>query len=278
MSRSKSVLALLLPVLFVGLAACGDDDGVGPTGPFDLTFAGDATFHGPHGGQEINVLVLGAGGDVVGQDVGTVSADADPAFSFTFEDVLQEGEDHRIHYWIDSNFGAEARPGACDDTELDHQWELQVPDVSEDVALTEEHDAGALTPVCDSFAFDLEFNGDATYQGPHGGQEIEVALVRTAPGSEVVVATRSGTVSDSEDPAFSFSFPGALVRGSDYHVDYWIDSNFGGGTVGACDADDEIDHQWRLEVDEVDADVVIDDDHEAAATQVVCDTFDEGGA
>ena len=42
--------------------------------------------------------------------------------------------------------------------------------------------------------------------------------------------TGSSVVSATADPSFSFNFPDRLNEGKTYHLDYWIDSNFGGGT------------------------------------------------
>lgn len=47
--------------------------------------SGDATFHAPHGAQEIHVLVENSGGTVVASDVGVVSDSEEDAFSFSFD-------------------------------------------------------------------------------------------------------------------------------------------------------------------------------------------------
>ena len=54
----------------------------------------------------------------------------------------------------------------------------------------------------------LVFNGDASFNGPHGGQAIAVAVVRADDGK--VVAKQSGTVSKTANPSFSFTFNGVL--------------------------------------------------------------------
>ena len=99
---------------------------------------------------------------------------------------------------------------------------------------------------------------------------IYVAVVRAADGA--VVATQTGTVSATADPAFSFTFTGLLVVGVAYQVPYWIDSNFGRGTVGVCDPK-AYDHQWNVAVATVEADVIITEPHNAAITMDVCATF-----
>lgn len=118
--------------------------------------------------------------------------------------------------------------------------------------------------------FQLTFQGDAGFQGPHGGQSISVAVVRESDG--VNVAEQSGTVSASADPAFSFTFAGALADGVAYQVHYWIDSNFGGGTVGVCDAT-STDHQWNVALGVVSGDVTMTEAHSGATLTDVCSTF-----
>ena len=266
-----------LPLLLIGVAACGSDDGdgptgaTGPTGPFDLTFTGDASFQTAHGGQEILVLVESAAGEVVAFETAVVSESADPSFSFQFQDVLQEGRDYAVKYWIDSNFGG-GTVGVCDPPSNDHQWRLEVTGVDDDVSLTDAHRPGETEAVCDAFSFDLAFTGDATFQTAHGGQTVNVSVIRSSSGvsgGELVVATATGTVSSSEDPTFSFDFPGVLTRGMEYHLDYWIDSNFGGGTEGTCDPP-ENDHQWRIDFGPVTEAVTIADQHRPGEVESIC--------
>ncbi len=94
-----------------------------------------------------------------------------------------------------------------------------------------------------------------------------MTLVRASDGLEV--ATDAATISVTADPAFSFSFPGLLVIGHAYNIEYWIDSNVGGGTVGQCDAP-TIDHQWRAAVPTVTGDTEITVAHDAGAITDVC--------
>ncbi|NNG16346.1 MAG: hypothetical protein HKM89_07690, partial [Gemmatimonadales bacterium] len=119
--------------------------------------------------------------------------------------------------------------------------------------------------------YQLTFELDASFQGPHGGQDISVALVRASDGS--VIAQQSGTVSATQDPSFSLS-PGAVLQhGVTYEVHYWIDSNFGGGTAGVCDPK-AIDHQWSVEFLSVSNDLgTWTASHVPALTEDVCATF-----
>lgn len=249
--------------------AC-DNDGTGPGGTLDLTFRLDDSFQGPHGGQDVYVAVVRVSdGAVVARQSGTVSATASPAFSVTLTNVLAAEVDYRVHYWIDSNFGG-GTEGVCDPTGKDHQWNRAVADASADVTLTESHVPADVENVCPTFAADLTFAGDAGFQTPHGGQAVSVAVVRASDG--LVVARDDGTVSASANPAFSFTFDGVLVIDVGYEVHYWIDSNFGGGSAGQCDPPGT-DHQWRVDLGEVDGDATRTESHDAAATTDVCDSF-----
>lgn len=116
----------------------------------------------------------------------------------------------------------------------------------------------------------LVFSGDASFNGAHGGQPIHVAVVESDTGK--VVAKQSGTVSKTADPSFSFEFDGVLEDGKPYEVHYWIDSNFGGGTVGTCDPKAH-DHQWNVSLGTVNGDISHTEKHRPAETSDVCDTF-----
>lgn len=118
---------------------------------------------------------------------------------------------------------------------------------------------------------DLTFEGDGTFNGPHGGQEIHAAVVDADSGD--VAATESGTVSADEAPAFSLDFPGVLKEEGSYEVHYWIDSNFGGGSEGSCDPK-EIDHQWSVSLDSTSEALTHEDTHRPEEMTDVCATFD----
>ena len=62
-----------------------------------------------------------------------------------------------------------------------------------------------------------------------------------------------------------------LNEGDTYEMHYWIDSNDGGGTMGACDSPLN-DHQWKgvSFVARSDADITVNDDD---TTADVCSTF-----
>ncbi|SFU77711.1 hypothetical protein [Halomonas korlensis] len=129
----------------------------------------------------------------------------------------------------------------------------------------------AASPALASNGHDLTFTGDGTFNLPHGDQAIQVALYDVAAGE--VVATESGHVAPDEDPAFSFTFPGALEEGKLYDVHYWIDSNFGGGDEGSCDPVN-IDHQWRVALTDITEPVSLEVNHEPADQAPVCTSFE----
>ena len=118
--------------------------------------------------------------------------------------------------------------------------------------------------------FKLTFSLDASFQGPHGDNTIHIAVVRSSDG--VVVDGAFGTVSATQNPSFSFVSGAVMERGIDYEVHYWIDSNFGGGTLGVCDPI-TIDHQWSVEFFSVTNDKDLLVEHDPALTEDVCSTF-----
>ena len=266
---NRLATGLLAAAMLVGIAAC-EDDGTEPEPPFTLTFSGDASFQGAHGGQTVMAaLVETSSGDVVETAEATVSATADPSFTFSFADALAAGTSYEVHYWIDSNFGGGAE-GVCDPKANDHQWRVAIGSVTDDEAVVESHTPAATEDVCATFAADLMFSGDASFQGAHGGQGVSMALVRASDGA--VLLTRESTVSSDADPSFSFDLPNALLLGAAYEVHYWIDSNFGGGTEGTCDPPSN-DHQWSLDIAAVTAAVDLTDTHRPTETEDVCASF-----
>ena len=266
----RGMFVSILAIAVIGVACDDDTTDPGTQGPYTLTFAGDASFQGAHGGQTIRAALVGSDGTVEATAEGAVSATGDPAFSFTFQDALMEGQSYEIHYWIDSNFGGGAAL-VCDGPGTDHQWRLTVQPATDDRTITDTHRPGETESVCETFAADLTFAGDASFQGAHGGQTVVVGVVRSSDGQ--LVTSQSGTVSASTDPAFSFDFPGALLKGTEYEVHYWIDSNFGGGTVGTCDPVD-VDHQWSVALGSTTDDSVTQTEaHDPSAQSAVCSTF-----
>jgi len=116
--------------------------------------------------------------------------------------------------------------------------------------------------------YQLTFSLDASFQAPHGGQPIEIAVVR----SGVVVAQASGMVSATQNPSFSFAAGAVLEQGITHEVHYWIDSNIGGGTPGVCDPR-AIDHQWSTEFVFPVNNVNFTVSYQPALTEDVCNTF-----
>ena len=269
MRRTLSVTNLCL-CLLVALGGCIDT--IGPVDEsFSLTFQGDASFQGPHGGQAIMVALIRTSDRADVLLTGTVSATADPAFSFSFPALVEAGVAYEVHYWIDSNVGG-GTVGVCDPKGNDHQRNVASPAITRDVTITEAYNATNTMDVCSTtFTKDLAFTGDASFQGTHGGDPISVAVVRASDGA--LVALQTGTVSGTVDPAFSFSFPGLLVRGVAYQIHYWIDSNLGGGTAGVCDPKAN-DHQWNVVASTlVLGDVTVNEVLDTTNTVDVCSTF-----
>lgn len=131
-------------------------------------------------------------------------------------------------------------------------------------------DGGDTVTVFDPGPYQLTFSLNASFQAPHGGQPIRIALVRLTDG--FVVEEEFGIVSSTEDPSFSFKPLAMMERGTPYAVRYWIDSNIGGGTQGICDPT-TIDHQWSVEFFTPTNDINFTVWYQPALTEYVCNTF-----
>lgn len=125
-------------------------------------------------------------------------------------------------------------------------------------------------PVFSTSGFDLTVTGDSTFGAPDGGHTVTVAVVRAG----AVVDEASDTVATSGNPAFSFAFPGVLEYGESYDVDYWIDTNTGGGTVGVCDPP-PLDQTWQVPVDSVSGPVTLTEEYGASTGTNVCPVFNK---
>lgn len=120
--------------------------------------------------------------------------------------------------------------------------------------------------------YQLTFSLDETFQDLHGNQPIRIAVVRSF--DNVVVAEGSGTVSDNQNPSFSFAAGAVMERFITYEVHYWIDSNIGGGTLGVCDPITN-DHQWRVQYPSVtnNKNLSVTHNPDPALMVYVCPTF-----
>lgn len=121
-----------------------------------------------------------------------------------------------------------------------------------------------------SSGLSLTVNGDSTFAGADGGRRITVALVRGG----AVEQEATDTVASTASPAFSFRFPGALLEGESYDLDYWIDTNKGGGTAGTCDPP-PLDQTWQVPVDSVASSVSLSLSYDPSLERDVCGVFNK---
>jgi hypothetical protein len=151
--QTRWITALLAPAvaLFATLGCGTEDELTGSKPPYDLTFALDATFQAPHGGQPIEwAVVRTSSGTVEDQGSGTISATQNPSFLFTARSVMDRGEDYEVHFWIDSNIGG-GTAGVCDSEAIDHQWRIQILSVPQDVHFLASYLPAQTEDVCATF-------------------------------------------------------------------------------------------------------------------------------
>jgi len=236
-----------------GSSGSAGSAGTGGGASFDLVFEGSGFT--PHDGEVLRVaLVSTTGSTVLGEDTQVVSGGA---FRFAWPGVLMEGSDYHLDYVADHNAS-----GACDAPSADHVWSEPIAAVSSNTTVSVTHNTN-FVDVCSSFstpAHALSFSGSGF--GPHEGQTLSMALVRT--DTEAVVARDSATVTGG---AFSFAWSGLLLDGVGYRLDYYADLNGN----GQCDPPSN-DHAWRVDLGTVTADVAEQVAHNTNFTDV-CASF-----
>src|SRR5688572_26438724 len=96
-------------------------------------------------------------------------------------------------------------------------------------------------PAGDEGPYDLTFSGSGF--SPHNAHTLRAALLNASTNA-VVVAPEVITIDNGN---FTVTWPNVLVKGTEYVIHAWADSNFNGGTAGTCDPSAN-DHQWAYTV------------------------------
>lgn len=246
MKKSSFLVAIASAAIY---SACGSSSSSTTN---HLTFLGNgnsgagAVFNGPHVGQTVRAALLDGANVLEIQSSTVAAAGTDPAFAFTFTPTIDTSKPYTVNYWIDSNFGLTAPAGKneCNAPANDHQWSVTIP--AGQTSFTDVHRPASTQDVCSTFVFPLTFVADSTYLAPHHDQPFKAALVHGSDTSAEEIV--SGTVAPlGSANAFSITFSEKLIIADPYTVKLWIDSNFGGGTVGVCDPIAN-DHQWSFPV------------------------------
>ena len=127
--------------------------------------------------------------------------------------------------------------------------------------------------------FSLRFSLAGDFQ-QYGGQTVSWALLRSDNGEKLV--TGAGTISATANPPYTVDTGDVMSFGVPHQMQFWIDSNIGGGTPGECDPvvrdeDGEIiesfDMQWISPFGGVTDDLVFIAIHNPDQVQNVCGTF-----
>jgi hypothetical protein len=99
----------------------------------------------PHAGQTLWVAIVkdSSGGETIQIDQVTVPADG--AVAFSWDRILDDGEDYFIDFYADHNGN-----GQCDAPPADHAWRIAIDDVRGPLDRDFQHDTN-FTEVCGSF-------------------------------------------------------------------------------------------------------------------------------
>jgi hypothetical protein len=231
----------------------GGDTGA-PTG-YTLTVNG-ATFD-PMNDKQVYVALVNSEGRSMAVQGAVV---AEGTFTIEFPNILQEGAEYTLSYFVDNNGNSN-----CDNGETgDPAWETAIPAVTEDTVI-EIAPEGEFVDVCDDFSilggYDLTVNGS-------GFDDYNEAIMR---GTLVDSEGRPTPVATSvvEEGAFFMMIPNSISPEGTYTFMYYADVT----GEGLCDAP-PADAAWSVEVTGTGSDIELEVTSSESFTDV-CDTFNE---
>ncbi|MBI5507903.1 MAG: hypothetical protein HY903_04010 [Deltaproteobacteria bacterium] len=259
--KAASVVAFALSLF---ATACGEGEEIsgGPpsqTTKSDLTVNG--TGFGPHDGEVMSVALLDAAGEYIAAGATIINGGA---FSVTFPGSIADGINYRLDYYADHD-----KNGLCSIPALsgDHGWRQTMTGTSSALNQPVTHNIAFEADVCTSFpAYDLQLNGAF---GPHAGQTLYVAVVRTL---DDLLVTEQSTVLP-QNGILAWAVRGILQRGVDYRVDYYADTNGDGACQGpAFDQD----HAWAAVVRSVGGNTSVTGSDPSPFDPLACAAFPGG--
>ncbi len=200
----------------------------------------------PHVGQKLEIRVVDK---MTGREVGRTAIGEVPSADFDVPlDVLEIGGS----YWVD--FYADlSKNGIYDPPNTDHAWRMELDDVQGDATLTFSHNTN-FVDIEWPYLFTLDLAG----MTPHVGQKFELRVVDKVTGMEV------GRSTIDEIPAAAFS---ASVAGLQLGHSYWIDFYADLSKNGIYDPPNT-DHAWRMEVNDVQGDAILNFSHNTNFTEI----------
>lgn len=198
----------------------------------------------PHVGQDLWLAVID---QETGKEFGRVKTEAAIEFDVVVPGI-ETGRSYHVDFYADHNGN-----GKYDAPPTDHAWRMELNDVMEDALLEFTHNTN-FTDVDWNHKLTVEFSG----MSPHVGQLFELYLYNTTTESYVDTFILDEITSVDFDVA-SYN----IEPGSGYNIDFFADLN-GNGMYDAPNTD----HAWRITLDEVMGDTVIEFSHNVDFTNI----------
>lgn len=196
----------------------------------------------PHVGQTLYLSVADKNSGVeVGREMTVISTD----FSIDVSGI-EKDHSYYVNFFADFN-----ENGMYDAPPTDHAWQLVLESVQGDTTLNFTHNTN-FTDIMWENKLTLQFHG----MNPHDGQTFGLWVKNKGTGTELFSTEVTAT------PEFDIVAYG-IKKGESYNIDFYADHN-GNGAYDAPPAD----HAWRIELNNVQGDTVIDFTHNISFTNI----------
>lgn len=203
----------------------------------------------PHVGETFWLAVIDKSDN---QEIGRVKTIAAQSFSVNVAGIVT-GKSYYVNFWADHN-----KNGVYDAPPADHAWQLMLNDVAGDTTLNFSHNIN-FTDIGWKYKLTVHFTGMV----PHVGEMLALYLKQTDTGEykDTVV------VESIPDPTFDVvSYK--IMPGLSYDIDFYADHN----KNGRYDAP-PTDHAWRIMLNNVEGDTIVDFAHNTNFTDIFSTTF-----
>ncbi|WP_372936221.1 T9SS type A sorting domain-containing protein [Mariniphaga sediminis] len=231
---------------------CNPHASLGMTGKIEVRAANDDGKYtltlnlsnmNPHVGQTLYLSVVDkSSGKEVERKMTTVSV----AFSLQVSGI-EKDHSYFVNFFADHNAN-----GMYDAPPVDHSWQLEANNVSGNTTLDFTHNTNFI---------DINWQNKLTVNfagmNPHVGQTLRLWVIDKSSGAEI---SYSGVMATAE---FSVEVFG-IENGKSYNIDFYADHN----NNGTYD-EPPVDHAWRLELNNVAGDAVLNFTHNTNFTNIL---------
>jgi hypothetical protein len=196
----------------------------------------------PHVGQTLFLRVYEKNS---GNEIERKTEDINANFTIQISDIEKE-HSYYVDFFADHNGN-----GSYDAPNTDHAWRLELNNVTGDTTLNFSHNTN-FTDIMWKNKLTVNFSG----MNPHVGQNLVFRIVEKNSGIEIF---NTQTTVSAEFSVLSYG----LENGKSYHIDFYSDHN-NNGNYDAPPAD----HAWRVALNNVSGDTIINFTHNINFTDI----------